>query len=380
MNRNRKLYKCLSSVMITSQLALPGLAYGSGTEYEGTTQITTADYYLDVDSLAVELEVEEVYVQSGSQVKQGDALLKLTDESYQEAEDYYAAAILRADNNLTNVQMEYDQGILESQYTYEAAKVQADQAEFVKEYQEKELEDTIEDHEEVLADLEERSSELEEEIAAGSFSGSGSGGGAGLGSGTGLSSGTGGGMSGNPGGGASGGSDGEAESGDFPEGDFPGGEVKPPQTEETPGGETLPPQAEAPQTEAPQTEAPQTEAPDLDSEEKEQEISELQKQIQEKETEYQELLDQIKDLGIVIENGGETSAEEGTDAVSQEAEALAGKLETSILGDTDVKTNLENVQKNLGSVPEALLEAVKAVYPNYEEYVNLLNNCILQLN
>ena len=65
----------------------------------------------------MELEVEEVYVEEGSQVQEGDALLKFTDESWQDALDYYEAAVLRAEGELTNTQMEYDQGILEAEYT-----------------------------------------------------------------------------------------------------------------------------------------------------------------------------------------------------------------------------------------------------------------------
>ena len=85
-------------------------------EYEGTTQILSTDYFLE-QILAVELEVEEVYVEEGSQVQKGDALLKFTDESWQDALDYYEAAVLRAEGELTNTQMEYDQGILEAEYT-----------------------------------------------------------------------------------------------------------------------------------------------------------------------------------------------------------------------------------------------------------------------
>ena len=162
-------------------------------EYEGTTQILSTDYFLE-QTLAVELEVEEVYVEEGSQVQEGDALLKFTDESWQDALDYYETAVLRAEGELTNTQMEYDQGILEAEYTYELAQQEADQAKFVKEYQQQELEDTIEEHEEVLEDIDARVSELESGIADGSYdSGSSSGESSGGGGGSAASAGNGGG-------------------------------------------------------------------------------------------------------------------------------------------------------------------------------------------
>ena len=83
---------------------------GEETVLEGTTQFLSTDKYLDIDSSAVELVVEEVYAQAGDVLNQGDKILKLTDESYQEALNYYSAAVISAQNDLTDTQMEYDQG------------------------------------------------------------------------------------------------------------------------------------------------------------------------------------------------------------------------------------------------------------------------------
>ena len=100
-------------------------------QYDGTTEMSTVDESLDIEGLAAELVVEEVYVEAGEQIQEGTQILKLTEESYQEALDYYEAAIIRAENTLTNTQLEYDEGILEAKYEYEMAEAQAEQAEFV---------------------------------------------------------------------------------------------------------------------------------------------------------------------------------------------------------------------------------------------------------
>ena len=137
-------------------------------EYAGTTQISTVEVYPLADTSSVELEVEEVYAEEGTQ---------LTDESYQEAWAYYEAAIIKAESTLTDTQLEYDQGVLEAKYTCETAEADAENAEYIRTYQTNEVESALTDHEETLNDIDERIAELEAGIADGSYdSGSASGG------------------------------------------------------------------------------------------------------------------------------------------------------------------------------------------------------------
>ena len=129
------------------------------------------------DTSSVELEVEEVYAEEGTQLTEGDPILKLTDESYQEALAYYEAAIIKAESTLTDTQLEYDQGVLEAKYTCETAEADAENAEYIRIYQTNEVESALTDHEETLNDIDERIAELEAGIADGSYdSGSASGG------------------------------------------------------------------------------------------------------------------------------------------------------------------------------------------------------------
>lgn len=373
--RVKKICWGLSSVMVMSQAVCHASVWAADLEYEGVTQIAANSYYLDADTFASEFKVEEVYAQSGSRIGQGDQILKLTEESYEKAVDYYSAAIIRAENQLADVQLDYDQGILESQYTYETAQVKAEQAEAVKEYQLEELADTITDHEEVLEEIDERVAELEAGMADGSYD-SGSLGGSG---GSGES-------------GGSGSSSGGSKSG------FPSGEEQPEAMTEVGRPETgeSEPETESPQTQetdqengenAGETETPPTENgnPDTqpetegEAEEKEQELASLQSRIESKNAEYQEVVEKIEGLGFALSGTGDEAGNEAADEKKESAGTAEEQLQISIDGDTNVKTNLENVQSNLSSVPEAVMEVVKAAYPDYEDYIELLDQCVAQL-
>ena len=168
----------LAATVTTMQVTGTWKVYAADTlEYTGTTQISTVEVYPLADTSAVELEVEEVYAEEGTQLTEGDPILKLTDESYQEALAYYEAAIIKAESTLTDTKLEYDQGVLEAKYTCETAEADAENAEYIRTYQTNEVESALTDHEETLNDIDERIAELEAGIADGSYdSGSASGG------------------------------------------------------------------------------------------------------------------------------------------------------------------------------------------------------------
>lgn len=168
----------LAATVTTMQVTGTWDVYAADTlEYAGTTQISTVGVYPLADTSSVELEVEEVYAEEGTQLTEGDPILKLTDESYQEALAYYEAAIIKAESTLTDTQLEYDQGVLEAKYTCETAEADAENAEYIRTYQTNEVESALTDHEETLNDIDERIAELEAGIADGSYdSGSASGG------------------------------------------------------------------------------------------------------------------------------------------------------------------------------------------------------------
>lgn len=380
----RKVCCCLSTAVLTCSTAM---AYGVAAqtketagelEFEGVTQLSSQDWYLEEDVTEAELVVEEVSVETGSQVREGDPILKLTQESYADATAYYNAAAIKADSNLTDTQLEYDQGMLESQYTYEVAKMKAEQAELVKEYQQTELAETIEDHETVLTELDERIEELESGIAAGSYGTGGTSGSSGQGGSAAL---------GNTG------KTSEKESDETaPEGTQEGESETAPEGTQEGESETAPEGTQEGESETVPEEMPDTEseAEQSETQDTEDETILLLRQIQEKNTQYQGVLEQIERFLAAnwqegeTETGEDVSQEQGDETVvslelSNRIQELQTQLQSSVDGDTNVKTNLENVQKNLLSVPEEVMEVVQRFYPNYQSYMELLESCIAQL-
>ena len=195
-NMGKTGYLFLAAAMVMTQSAVVCPVYATDQEYAGTTQIRTSDIYPVIDTSAVELEIKEVYAEEGTQLAEGDAILKLTEESYQKACAYYEAAIIKADSTLTDTQLAYDQGILEAKYTWESAEADAENAEYIRTYQTNEVENALTDHEEALVDIGDRITELEEGIADGSYDTSSSASSGGIASGSGSASGSGNKMSG----------------------------------------------------------------------------------------------------------------------------------------------------------------------------------------
>lgn len=363
--------------------------------YEGTTEMSTVEYSLELDGVTTELVVEEVYVEAGEQLEEGDQILKLTEESYQDALDYYEAAVLRAENTLTDTKREYEQGILEAKSEYEMTKTEADQAEFVREYQEQELADTITAYEEIQPEIEEKISEVQSGINNGSYSSQSSPGGSSFG---GSGGGAGGSMDsfGSPETEQDGGNGGAMPDTEAPDVETPDGETsdtEAPDAEtpdgETPGTETSDgemPDTENPDEETPETEIPETEIPDTgeedngssedetqdDAEEFQQQVESLKKQIESSAGNYEEILSQIKAL---LSAEGETDASGGGDENN-----LAASLRTSVEVDSTISQHMKNVREMVNNIPDTVIEAIKLAGIEYESYIALLDECIAQMD
>lgn len=102
---------------------------GMGFSEEGTTQIQTESQTLLFAAEAVTMTVEEVYVESGTAVGEGDALLKLTDESMEAAIAYYEDAVAEAKETLETAELEFSSGVLEAEYALSNARLSAENAE-----------------------------------------------------------------------------------------------------------------------------------------------------------------------------------------------------------------------------------------------------------
>lgn len=95
---------------------------------EGTTQIVTETQTPDFSVSAVTMTVEEVYVESGTAVEEGDALFRLSDESIEAAAAYYEEAVADARENLKTAELEFQSGVLEAEYELKNTQLEAENA------------------------------------------------------------------------------------------------------------------------------------------------------------------------------------------------------------------------------------------------------------
>lgn len=95
---------------------------------EGTTQTGTISQLPEFSVSAVNMTVEEVYQVAGNTVSNGDALMKLTEESITEAESYYESAVAEAERKLTLAKNQLQTGDLDAQSDLQETKTDASTA------------------------------------------------------------------------------------------------------------------------------------------------------------------------------------------------------------------------------------------------------------
>lgn len=151
MRWNRK-YSCIVAGIMAAAVAGTGIGYHviaseavEGTENpdhakaqeedtgdvfteEGTTQIKTKTQLPAFSVSAVAMTVEEVYVEAGTAVEEGDALLRLSDWSMEEAAVYYEEAVTDAREALETAELEFQSGVLEAEYELESTRLEAENA------------------------------------------------------------------------------------------------------------------------------------------------------------------------------------------------------------------------------------------------------------
>lgn len=83
---------------------------------EGSTSMGTISQMPGFSLNVVLMYVEEVYVEAGSTVEEGDPLFKIADECIENAKSYYAKAIVAAEDDLTEAQVAYESGKIDAEY------------------------------------------------------------------------------------------------------------------------------------------------------------------------------------------------------------------------------------------------------------------------
>lgn len=136
---------------------------------EGTTQIQTESQQLSFAVNAVTMTVEEVYVEAGTAVEEGDALLKISDESMSEAISYYEDAVADAQKELEKAQLEFSEGVLEAESELKNTRIEAEHAGDVYEASLSELAVNVEEKKEAYENAVAEIREYQEAIDNGTY-------------------------------------------------------------------------------------------------------------------------------------------------------------------------------------------------------------------
>ena len=135
-----------------SGLNMQGMTTGSGVTNMGTVAET-----FDVTELETQLMIEEVYVASGDELKAGDRVLKLTQESVESARKELEKKEQEAELAYRTGAIEYERSKIVAEYTRDSAVLSGSQADSV--YQ-----DSMADSDSELEKAKEKLSEAQEQI------------------------------------------------------------------------------------------------------------------------------------------------------------------------------------------------------------------------
>lgn len=95
---------------------------------EGVTAVGATAQEPDFDVSVTDFVVEKTYAASGDEVKEGDALYKISEESVAEAAAYYEKAVAKALKASSRAETAYESGKTEAEYEREKAKAEAKSA------------------------------------------------------------------------------------------------------------------------------------------------------------------------------------------------------------------------------------------------------------
>lgn len=118
----------------------------------GVTNVGLVEETFDVEDLSTELEIEEIYVTSGSELKQGDKILKITDESIEEARAELEESLRDAQLAYRAGVIEYEQSLIVAEYERDIALLEGEQAQGVYEESLASLSNSLKEAEEKLND------------------------------------------------------------------------------------------------------------------------------------------------------------------------------------------------------------------------------------
>ena len=157
-----------------SEYSMPGNMAGlifteDMTAASGVTNVGITEANFDVENLTTELEIEEVYAVSGEEVTAGDKILKLTEDSVEEARKELERALEDAELAYRTGAIEYEQNLITAEYTRDSAILTGQQAKDVYDETVASLRSAVTRAEEELQDAEDDIAEYESYVNDGSY-------------------------------------------------------------------------------------------------------------------------------------------------------------------------------------------------------------------
>ena len=135
----------------------------------GVTNVGITEETFDVENLTTNLEIEEVYAVSGEEVTAGDKILKLTEDSVEEARKELERALEDAELAYRTGAIEYEQNLITAEYTRDSAILTGQQAKEVYDETVASLQSAVTRAEEELQDAEDDIAEYESYVNDGSY-------------------------------------------------------------------------------------------------------------------------------------------------------------------------------------------------------------------
>ena len=139
------------------------------TAASGVTNVGITEETFDVENLTTNLEIEEVYAVSGEEVTAGDKILKLTEDSVEEARKELERALEDAELAYRTGAIEYEQNLITAEYTRDSAILTGQQAKDVYDETVASLQSAVTRAEEELQDAEDDIAEYESYVNDGSY-------------------------------------------------------------------------------------------------------------------------------------------------------------------------------------------------------------------
>lgn len=157
-----------------SEFSLPGNMAGlTFTEdmiaASGVTNVGITEETFDVENLTTGLEIEEVYAVSGEEVSAGDKILKLMEDSVEEARKELERALEDAELAYRTGAIEYEQNLITAKYTKDSTILTGQQAKEVYDETVASLESAVTKAEEELQDAQDDIAEYESYVNDGSY-------------------------------------------------------------------------------------------------------------------------------------------------------------------------------------------------------------------